>query len=83
MMTDLEYHGTQQGLLLVAGMVRQWDFAGFLERIGTAHAAGPVIDPTLYRAAGEKLSAIEDLARAAATFKKASDEFHAKAEAWS
>ena len=70
-MSDTEYSATQQGLMTLCGIARMYDFHGFLARIGTAHAVGPIVDPTRYRDAMKNLQAIEDLARAAAAFKAA------------
>jgi hypothetical protein len=51
--------------MLVVGM----DSEGFLARIETAEAAGPVLDPTLYQEAGEKLAEVKALAKACKVFR--------------
>jgi hypothetical protein len=46
-----------------------YGFGGVLTRIETAEAAGPVLDPTLYREAGEKLAEVKALAEACKVFR--------------
>jgi hypothetical protein len=43
-------------LQILAMLVVDMDLEGFLAQIETAEAAGPVLDPTLYREAGGKLA---------------------------
>lgn len=69
-MNDVEYRSTQNQLLIVASLVRELDLDGFLERINKAEAIGPIVDPTLYRAAMANLSVIKSLASAANVFRK-------------
>lgn len=64
-MSDAEYAQTQAQLLALARVVLDMDLAGFLARIETAHAAGPVLNPTLYRRGQERMEAIRRVASAA------------------
>lgn len=59
-----EYYRAQTLLQLIAGAMQQIDLGAMQEVISRAQAVGPVIDPTLYREAGGRLSAIERFARA-------------------
>ena len=70
-MTDEEYTTTMHQLFLMAGLIRELDVNGFLERISTAEAAAPILDPTLSRAAGPKLEIVKAVAFGAQQFQKA------------
>ena len=69
-MSDTEYHDTQGRLIDTAFNLAALDLDGFLGRIRESHAVGPVLDPTLYRAASDGLEAVADLARAAQGVKR-------------
>jgi hypothetical protein len=56
-------------LQILAMVVVDMDLEGFLARIETAEATGPVLDPTLYREAGEKLADVQALAEACKVFR--------------
>lgn len=70
-MNDAEYQATQGALLSLAGMIAQLNLPAFLARIETAHAAGPILDPTMYRDALDNLRSIERIARAALPLREA------------
>jgi hypothetical protein len=61
-MTDDEYELMQQQVLFLGSILVQMDLDGFLARIEHAHAVGPILDPTLYRAAMAKMGQIETVA---------------------
>lgn len=65
------YLELQHNLVLFAGLVKDWNLAGFLNRIEDAHAVGPILDPTLYRAGVDKMVEIGELARALLMFQRA------------
>lgn len=73
-MTNEEYIATQQQLILAAQVINQLDLGSFLDRIGAAHAMGPILDPTLYRKGVAKMSLVERLAKAASEFQKVTKE---------
>lgn len=62
-MTDGEYRICQDLLLNLARIALLMpDLELFLQRIGTAQAVGPIVDPTLYRQASGNLEGIQELA---------------------
>jgi len=70
-MTDPVYAMTQNDLLDVAKKVKQIQPLGlFLDRINSAQAAGPILEPTLYRTA----SNLDVIKRLAQTLKPFQDE---------
>lgn len=66
-MSDEEYVFTQQRILMLAAFIRETDTAGFLQRIERMHAAGPIVDPSLYRDGVNRVEIIEQTARALAS----------------
>lgn len=73
-MNDEDYFGTQQRILMFARLVRTEDLEGFLQRVGTAHALGPILDPTRYRDAMSNLQSLERLAAGLRHFQKVVEE---------
>lgn len=69
-MNDADYTSTQYQLMILATIVSGLDLDGFLKRIDMAEAAGPILDPTMYRAAMTNLNSIKRLAIAANEFRK-------------
>lgn len=69
-MTNDQYLAVQTQLQVLAGLVADMPLEDFLERIHLAEAVGPMLDPTLYRAAHRNLEAINGLAVALMGFKK-------------
>jgi len=67
-MTDAEYEVAVSQLLLFAGLARNVDAAGVLERISRAETLGSIFDPTLYRKAMPKLELICSIARGMVAF---------------
>ena len=65
-MTGTEYELTQTALLTIVRVIGVYklDWDDFLERIELADAAGPVLDPTLYRNGQANMHKIRELARA-------------------
>lgn len=72
-MTDEEYQLVQSQLTLLIPVVDQLNLDGFIARINTAEAVGPVFNPTLYMKASDKLGKIKDLAEALLQFKREID----------
>lgn len=70
-MTDEKFMETQRRLLRLAVEVHGLDFEGFLGRIAEAEAAGPVVDPTLFRRGARALSAVKGVALAGRSMKEA------------
>lgn len=69
-MNDADYTSTQYQLMVLATIVSSLDLDGFLKRIDMAEAAGPMLDPTVYRAAMTNLTSVKRLASAANEFRK-------------
>ena len=61
-MNDQRYKHTQDQILEIAKMTIQLDIPGFLERISTAEAVAPILDPTLYIKASKNMAEIKMLA---------------------
>ena len=68
--TDEEYFDLQTSIILTAHMVGDMPLQKFLDRIARAEAVGPVVDPNLYRAAGERLHKIKTVAAAMRVFQQ-------------
>ena len=83
-MNNEEYIMTQRQLLLMASLVREMDLDGFLERIETAYALGPMLDPTLYKRGVDNLEIVRRIAEAARKFKATAEEVcgEAKKQRW-
>ena len=76
-----EYRSAVLACALVASMLVQHDLEAILEAIAKGHAAGPIIDPTLYR---EKMGAMqedENLVRAALPLWRLGQKLAERAEA--
>jgi endo-alpha-1,4-polygalactosaminidase (GH114 family) len=62
------YERTKARLLAVTRFaveeIAEADLADLLRRIEAAHALGPMLDPTLYRAGADAMSALAEVARA-------------------
>ena len=63
-MNAVEYADTQDRLLVACAMMAGLPLKQFLQAINGAEAAGPILDPTLYRAGGDRLLAIRSVAQA-------------------
>lgn len=61
-MKEHEYKLAQEQVLLVAGMVENIELEKMLECMSMADAAGPVVDPTLYRQAAGNMALLRRLA---------------------
>jgi hypothetical protein len=68
-MDNAQYEATYRTLKILAMIVANMDLDGFLAQIETAEVVGPVLDPTLYREAGEKLAELKALAEACKVFR--------------
>lgn len=68
-MKDEEYLRTQKALVGVSIELVDLDFDGFISRINMSETLGPILDPTLYRMAGERLAQIKKVVEAAKTLK--------------
>ncbi len=70
-MTPEEYSTTQSHLLLVANLLTRLDLDGFIETAQRSLAVGPLLDPTVYMRASNRLDAVVRIARAATKVQKA------------
>lgn len=66
---DMQKRLMQSGALMV-----NQDWLWFIQSINTAETLAPIIDPTLYLAAGERMRAIKKCAEAAHVFSEAFNE---------
>jgi hypothetical protein len=62
-MTDEEYLQTQNKVMLLVGMILELPLKEFIERLEYVQVFGSLLDPTLYREAGEKLRIVQSHAR--------------------
>ena len=67
-MNDADYKLAQEFLCHAANIIAVLDLDAFIGRIEQAHALGPILDPTLYKAAHNKLGDVKRLAVAARQF---------------
>lgn len=66
---DENYARQQTELITIANLVRHMELANLICRADLAKSLGPVMDPTLYKIAGEALGRIRRIAEAALAFK--------------
>jgi hypothetical protein len=64
-LTADEYEAAQRALSVACGLLRRYDWAAFRNSLDRAEAVGPVLDPSLYRAAKGKLPGVRKMAEAA------------------
>ena len=74
-MNDAQYLQTQKELLEIAEALSHLDLPAFVERIELAMCAGPVLNPTLYRAGASNLMKIKRIAEAAQSMQLAHSKF--------
>lgn len=67
-MTDSEYIAAQRALVYASAMLNKHDWSAFNQRVKTAQAVGPILDPTLYIKASDNLSRVAKVARSAGVF---------------
>ena len=72
-LSDTDYLSIQHEIVVLAGLVRELPLTAFLVRINTCETIAPLVDPTLYMKAGNKLAQIKELAAALQPFQKAAD----------
>ena len=63
-----EYLDNQTAIILLSQLVSQMPLDAFIDRLNYAATVGPFLDPTLYKAAGERLEKIGRIAQALRTF---------------
>lgn len=80
-MTAEEYEQLQVQVLLVGGLVREWDIDGALEAIGHADSVGPIVDPTAWMRGQASMHDYERMLRALLPFKAVVEEIAGKAVA--
>lgn len=68
------YAVMQKRLMQSGALLVNQDWLWFIQSINTAEALAPIIDPTLYLAAGERMKAIKKCAEIANEFSIAFDE---------
>lgn len=69
-MDQQTYLQTQTIVMTIAAEVRKLQLDEFLNQISQTESAGPMIDPTMYRAAQKNLSIVKKLAHGLNEFKK-------------
>lgn len=69
-LSDEEYIQTQHSLVTLGALVRRMPLDAFVNRASEAQTLGPIIDPTLYREAADKLSDVKALAKSLMPFQK-------------
>lgn len=72
-MTGKQYIEIQMTMIRMGQQATKLDIDSFLKSLATAEAAGPVVDPTLYRRAIDNMLAIKKLALAVQEVKIAFD----------
>ena len=77
-MNNQEYILTQTVLINTAKILQPLKLNEFIERALTAESAGPIFDPSLYRAGIKRLELIRELASRAIAFRGALDNLHAE-----
>ena len=70
-LSNEDFFTIQSQLAVFGGAVATLDLEGFLERIGTAEAVAPLIDPSAFIAGHEKMALVKSVAEAALVFKRA------------
>ncbi len=70
MIDEEQYITTQHQLVTLAGLVKDFPLLEFINAANRVESLGPLLDPTLYRAAADKLSDVKALAEALLPFKK-------------
>lgn len=70
-MADEDYLKTQRALMRLCVEVQGLDLDAFLARIAEAEAAGPVLDPTLFRRGAAAVAAVKAVAQAGRELKAA------------
>lgn len=73
--TEFDYQGTQDKLLLAAGVIHRLDIKKFLAAINHSETVTPFLDPTLFMRGHRQLALIREIARAAVSLKKATAKF--------
>ena len=63
-MDNAEYEQTQAQLINLTHTLLKLDLDTFIRMIELAHAAGPVLDPSLYLRAEANMTTLEQIARA-------------------
>jgi len=63
-MENKEYLAVQTAIMNIGTQLEGLDLEAFLRQIGRADTMGPILDPTLYRKAQNRLSAIREFAGA-------------------
>lgn len=62
-MNDEQFSRTKDDLIALVASILVPDLEGFLERCSQAEAVGPMLDPTLYRAAAQDFQSMVKSAR--------------------
>jgi hypothetical protein len=73
-MNDHEYFNTQGQIMVLAKLTLDLNMDWFLNRIAAAEAIGPILNPTLYRAAGGNLDKIKRIAEAVRNLQRVASE---------
>jgi hypothetical protein len=74
MVSDEEYGLIQAQLNVATAMIKPLKLREFLNRIERAESVGPVLDPTLYREAMDKMASVKRIAAAALELQRIANE---------
>lgn len=80
MISDAEYALIQAQLNVAVAMIKSLNLREFMNRIEQAEAAGPILDPTLYRKACESLASVKRITAAAIVLQRIANEEEERAE---
>jgi len=61
-MTNEDYKLTQEQIMMLGKLVQSLKLKEFIETINVAEAVAPIMDPTMYREAGNNLGSIKNMA---------------------
>lgn len=68
--SDEEYAFTQQRLILIAGFCHNLQLDAFLDRISLSEGLGPILNPTLFLKACDKIEDVKSLAQSLRPFQQ-------------
>lgn len=74
-MNDNTYSETQRKLIKAASIISKLDLDEFTKRISHSHAAAPILNPTLYMKAMDRMDSIERMAHTGKQLKEELNKF--------
>jgi len=66
--SEEDYVQIQLSLVTLASIVKDMQLAAFINQANLAETIGPILDPTLYREAGQRLNDVKALAESLLAF---------------